>query len=118
MSTPAAPRACWGLVLHAHHNSQRRAYSCDGILSLPTCRRWTSQEIDAREGGGEFVAGALGVGGAHPMRTTAERLARAAAAAAAEVGDETAVQVGYGTLVALAKLMDQARYHQPPLISE
>ena len=52
-----------------------------------------SQEINAREEGGEFVAGALGAGGAHPMRTPQERQARAAAAAAAEAGDEEAGQV-------------------------
>ena len=55
------------------------------------------QEINAREEAGEFVAGALGAGGAHPMRTPEERRARAAAAAAAEASDEGAGQVRLGS---------------------
>ena len=65
---------------------------CGDLLRPP------SQEINAREEGGEFVAGALGVGGAHPMRMAEERSARAAAAAAAEAGNETAGQVALPTL--------------------
>ena len=63
------------------------------------CVRTALQEVNAREEAGEFIAGALGAGGAHPMRTSEERRARAAAAAAAEAGDHGAGQVDNPTVI-------------------